>query len=706
MSQPDQYLPESAWNFVSLAEIAAKSQEDWETETKQPYLDQATAILDSLFGGLPVIEGASFVLRLLTALVRKLTGNAELVYDTAEGALDALKTLVGDVISGVVTAEQDLLNAIANALGHTGDEPYSPTDILGFLGEIPGDLISGATTVEQDIIDKACNALGVAGTGHTTSDLLTALGNIPASVVSGVTDTEQDLLNAIANALGHTGDEPYSVSDILGFLGTDVTTAISTAASDASTALTNASIAITNAASALSAASGAAADIAAMLAAVSMATADDFGDFLAAASGNVHDTMDSIWNGIFGGSDTGKDPTDVQDAVSAFLTGIYNMITGGSTEASTPLTGGTASIDLTSALDSQNHNISLLSDAVTQLQRQLSQLDSSTLVDTGNSTMFDFRDYADGSLPTGLTAHADSTQSSSGTGHVGIVSGRAAWVQAGASYNCQTVLSDTATDTDRQIVSAVFTGTVRSYSQGLVVRANSTGSRFVRFRFLDGGNGDIEYVIDGVRSVISTYVFYPTVGATYSLVAGTDAGDRWFQLLKNGVLQDEWEDAGAASYLGASYRYGGFSIQGANTPAGQPGCMSVARLTVADSPVPFTLPDWLSTGRITPRAGTAAGPGGTPTLNTDLYDIYTYTALAAAITSMTTNLSGTPTIGQRLLLGFKDNGSPRTIAWGTSYVASGNAPLLATTVTSKQHWCALMWDGAHWVAMATDVTGY
>ena len=55
---------------------------------------------------------------------------------------------------------------------------------------------------------------------------------------------------------------------------------------------------------------------------------------------------------------------------------------------------------------------------------------------------------------------------------------------------------------------------------------------------------------------------------------------------------------------------------------------------------------------------------------------------------------------------FKDDGTPRAITWGSSFVSSGVATLLATTATSKQHWVKLMWDGSHWVCLAVDATGY
>lgn len=85
--------------------------------------------------------------------------------------------------------------------------------------------------------------------------------------------------------------------------------------------------------------------------------------------------------------------------------------------------------------------------------------------------------------------------------------------------------------------------------------------------------------------------------------------------------------------------------------------------------------------RITARVTTIAS-NGTPTVNTDNTDLVTITALAVNITNMTTNLSGTETNGQKLIYRILDNGTPRTISWGTSFEDAGEA-LPTTTTTSK-----------------------
>ena len=78
----------------------------------------------------------------------------------------------------------------------------------------------------------------------------------------------------------------------------------------------------------------------------------------------------------------------------------------------------------------------------------------------------------------------------------------------------------------------------------------------------------------------------------------------------------------------------------------------------------------LTNKRITKRVSSTSGPGGTPSMDTDNYDLFQFTALAAAITSMTTNLTGTPVAGDLLMIQFLDNGTARAITWGTSFAAS------------------------------------
>lgn len=115
--------------------------------------------------------------------------------------------------------------------------------------------------------------------------------------------------------------------------------------------------------------------------------------------------------------------------------------------------------------------------------------------------------------------------------------------------------------------------------------------------------------------------------------------------------------------------------------------------------------DTLTNKRVTSRVATTAS-ASTVTINTDTTDLYTVTALAAAVTFA--NPTGTPSAGDMLRIRVKDNGTARAITWGTSFVASGITGLPTTTVISKTMWITFYWDEAasKWVCMAADVTGY
>lgn len=89
----------------------------------------------------------------------------------------------------------------------------------------------------------------------------------------------------------------------------------------------------------------------------------------------------------------------------------------------------------------------------------------------------------------------------------------------------------------------------------------------------------------------------------------------------------------------------------------------------------------LTNKRVDPRITTIVSHA-TPTINTDNCDVVTITAQAEAITSMTTNLSGTPVNFQKLTMRIKDDGTARAITWGVSFEAKGVA-LPTTTVISK-----------------------
>lgn len=108
----------------------------------------------------------------------------------------------------------------------------------------------------------------------------------------------------------------------------------------------------------------------------------------------------------------------------------------------------------------------------------------------------------------------------------------------------------------------------------------------------------------------------------------------------------------------------------------------------------------LTNKRVTPRTGTTTS-SATPTINTDNVDFYSLTAQTADITSFTTNLSGTPTEGQKLWIAITGTAA-RAITWGASFEASTVA-LPTTTVTTNRLDVGFVWNTvtSKWRCMAS-----
>lgn len=122
--------------------------------------------------------------------------------------------------------------------------------------------------------------------------------------------------------------------------------------------------------------------------------------------------------------------------------------------------------------------------------------------------------------------------------------------------------------------------------------------------------------------------------------------------------------------------------------------------TLAGASIPtYTSTNTFTNKRITPRVGSTTS-SATPTIDTDSYDIYRLTAQAADITSFTTNLSGTPTHGQQLIIEVTGTAA-RAITWGASF-ESGAVDLPTTTITTQMLSVGLMYNSgtSKWRCMA------
>lgn len=112
-------------------------------------------------------------------------------------------------------------------------------------------------------------------------------------------------------------------------------------------------------------------------------------------------------------------------------------------------------------------------------------------------------------------------------------------------------------------------------------------------------------------------------------------------------------------------------------------------------------PSAISGTRITKRVITTT-QSATPTINTDNTDVAYITGLAQAITSFTSNLSGTPVNGDVLILDITDNGTGRALTFGASFEASGTVALPTTTVASTKLTIGFRWNIAtsKWTCVA------
>lgn len=121
-------------------------------------------------------------------------------------------------------------------------------------------------------------------------------------------------------------------------------------------------------------------------------------------------------------------------------------------------------------------------------------------------------------------------------------------------------------------------------------------------------------------------------------------------------------------------------------------------ITVTDTRVALTIP--LS---VKPVIGSVAS-SATPTIQTGIYNVFRITALAAAITSMTSGLIGTPYHGQRLIIEILDDGTARAIAWGAKFRSTDSGTLPTTTTLGKLLRVGLLYDSvdAIWDCMAVS----
>lgn len=177
----------------------------------------------------------------------------------------------------------------------------------------------------------------------------------------------------------------------------------------------------------------------------------------------------------------------------------------------------------------------------------------------------------------------------------------------------------------------------------------------------------------------------------------------WAQGIIDTLLVEHNDDGTHKSALVTTLKATGAEITTGTEDAKIVTPKAIADAGIIATTVTETSTTTLTNKRITKRTGTTTSHA-TPTINTDNVDFYSITAQAEDITSMTTNLSGTPTENQTLWIAITGTAA-RAITWGASF-ENGAADLPTTTVTTQRLDIGLVWNTvtSKWRCMAVGPT--
>ena len=176
-----------------------------------------------------------------------------------------------------------------------------------------------------------------------------------------------------------------------------------------------------------------------------------------------------------------------------------------------------------------------------------------------------------------------------------------------------------------------------------------------------------------------------SVGSPVGVVTPQAVGVLWIEY---GTAQIVWMSTGLTN------------TSWTNTSGGGSGTLTSINGRTAPAVIP-TKGDY--TGIMIPGVVISVTQAATPAIDTDNGTDFECYSLAQNVTSLTTNLTGTPVDGQQICTAFSDNGTQRTITPGASFVG---APTLTTTVGSTLYvyW---KWNSVYtaWVFQSYNVVG-
>lgn len=183
------------------------------------------------------------------------------------------------------------------------------------------------------------------------------------------------------------------------------------------------------------------------------------------------------------------------------------------------------------------------------------------------------------------------------------------------------------------------------------------------------------------NTAVGMNALYAVTGSGSGNVAlGNYAGK--YETGSNAFYIDNQDRTNTAGDKAGALLYGTFNATASSQTLKVNGVLTLAYVgTAAGSAVSVDGTQTITNKRSTKRL-VSVTQAATPAVNTDNTDIASITGLAQDITSMTTNLTGTPVNGDMIMFQITDNATPRLITWGASFANTTNYSWPTTTVAS------------------------
>jgi hypothetical protein len=227
-----------------------------------------------------------------------------------------------------------------------------------------------------------------------------------------------------------------------------------------------------------------------------------------------------------------------------------------------------------------------------------------------------------------------------------------------ATWSASTGGVSSITGTASQITASASTGAV-TLSLPSTINVNTSGNASTATNVANGAANQIPYQ---TGSSTTAFITAPTVSSTYL----------------------QWN---GSAFTWATVSGGGGS------PGGSSGQIQYNNSGSFGGITNITVPSGQTAAKVLPRVVTYTSNGATPAINTDLTDVFIITGQSTNITSFTTNLTGTPSNGQKLWISITGTAAV-ALTFGASFEASGTVPLPTTTQGTVRLDIGFVWNVA------------